>query len=85
MSRQPGATDDQALLRVDALLGELSGLGIDPSPFSARIAALEAEPPSRQALVADSLLLDLTSAVKNGRERTRLERILLSGMPSCRK
>src|SRR5687768_3837670 len=60
MSRQSGATDDPALLRVDALLGELSGLGIDPSPFSARIAALEAEPPSRQVLVADSLLLDLT-------------------------
>ena len=39
MSRQPPATDDRALLRVDGLLGELRGLGIDPSPFSARIAA----------------------------------------------
>jgi hypothetical protein len=76
MSQQSRTTDDQALLRVDALLGELSGLGIDPSPFSARIAALEAEPPSRQVLVADSLLIDLSSAVKVARERTRLERDL---------
>ncbi|WP_338693212.1 hypothetical protein V5279_43390 [Bradyrhizobium sp. 26S5] len=75
-SRQTGANDDQALLKVDKLLGELAGLGIDPSPFSARIAALEAEPRARQALVADSLLLDLTSAIKSGRERARLERDL---------
>jgi alkanesulfonate monooxygenase SsuD/methylene tetrahydromethanopterin reductase-like flavin-dependent oxidoreductase (luciferase family) len=49
---------------------ELAGLAIDPSPFSGRIAALGAEAPAWQALVADSLLLDLTSAIKNGRERT---------------
>ena len=77
ISQQPPATDDRALLRVDGLLGELRGLGIDPSPFSARIAALEAEPPVRQALVADSLLLDLAAAVKIGRERARLERDLV--------
>jgi hypothetical protein len=75
-SQQTGASDDQALFRVDKLLGELAGLGIDPSPFSARIAALEAEPRARQALVADSLLLDLNSAIKNGRERARLDRDL---------
>ncbi|RTM14471.1 MAG: hypothetical protein E6R08_01370 [Nevskiaceae bacterium] len=75
-SQQTGASDDQALLKVDKLLGELAGLGIDPSPFSARIAALEAEPRARQALVADSLLLDLKSALKNGRVRARLERDL---------
>lgn len=68
-SQQTGASVDQALLKVDKLLGELAGLGIDPSPFSARIAALEAEPLARQALVADSLLLDLSSAIKNGRAR----------------
>jgi hypothetical protein len=61
---------------VDKFLGDLAGLGIDPSPFSARIAALEAEPRARQALVADSLLLDLSSAIKTGRERARLERDL---------
>ena len=77
MSRQPQTTDDRALLRVDRLLGELRGLGIDPSPFSARIAAFEAEPPIRQALVADSLLLDLAAAAKTARERTRLERDLV--------
>ena len=75
-SQQTGASDDQALLKVDKLLGELAGLGIDPSPFSARIAALEAEPRIRQALVADSLLLDLSSAIRTGRERARLERDL---------
>lgn len=73
---QAHASDDQALLKVDKLLGELAGLGIDPSPFSARIAALEAEPAARQTLVADSLLLDLTSAIKSGRERARLQRDL---------
>jgi hypothetical protein len=76
ISQQTGTNDDQALLKVDKLLGELAGLGINPSPFSARIAALEAEPRARQALVADSLLLDLTSAIKTGRERARLERDL---------
>ncbi|MHC2255745.1 hypothetical protein ACVILK_005437 [Bradyrhizobium embrapense] len=75
-SRQAVTNDDQALLKVDKFLGELAGLGIDPSPFSARIAALEAEPRARQALVADSLLLDLNSAIKTGRERARLERDL---------
>ena len=76
-SQQTGASDDQALLKVDKLLGELAGLGIDPSPFSARIAALEAEPHARQALVADSLLLDLNSAIKTGRARARLGRDLV--------
>lgn len=75
-SQQTGASDDQALSKVDKLLGELAGLGIDPSPFSARIAALEAEPRARQALVADSLLLDLNSAIKTRRARARLDRDL---------
>ncbi len=75
-SQQTGASDDHALLKVDKLLGELAGLGVDPSPFSARITALETEPRARQALVADSLLLDLSSAIKTGRERARLERDL---------
>lgn len=75
-SQQTVASEDQALSKVDKLLGELAGLGIDPSPFSARITALEAEPRARQALVADSLLLDLSTAIKTGRERARLERDL---------
>ncbi|MCC8955013.1 hypothetical protein H8B02_16670 [Bradyrhizobium sp. Pear77] len=64
--------EDPALGRVDALLGELRGLGIDSSPFSDRVALLETEPPARRSLVADSLLLDLTAAVKDGRARARL-------------
>jgi hypothetical protein len=71
-SRQPGATEDKALLRVDEFLGELKGLGIDPGPFSARISSLELEPAARRSLLADSLLLDLAAAVKNGREHARL-------------
>jgi hypothetical protein len=70
-SQQPGATEDQALLRVDGFLGELKGLGIYHGSFSARISSLELEPPARRSLLADSLLLDLATAVKNGRERAR--------------
>ena len=71
ISQQSAGAEDKALLRVDELLGELKALGIEPGPFSARIAALEAESPARQTLVADSLLLDLANAVKKGRERVR--------------
>jgi hypothetical protein len=71
-SQQPGVTEDPALLRVDGFLGELKGLGIDPGPFSARVSSLELESPARRGLLADSLLLDLATAVKNGRERARL-------------
>ncbi|WP_245508805.1 hypothetical protein [Bradyrhizobium zhanjiangense] len=63
---------DPALGRVDALLGGLRGLGIDPSPFSDRVALLEAELPARRSLIADSLLLDLAAAVKDGRASARL-------------
>jgi hypothetical protein len=70
-SQQPSAVEDNTLLQVDEFLGELKGVGIDPGPFSARIAALEAESPPRRMLVADSLLLDLATAVKKGRERVR--------------
>ena len=73
MSQQAGATEDTSLLRVDGFLGELKGLGIDPSRFSARISSLELESPARRTLLADSLLLDLATAVKNGREQTRLQ------------
>ncbi len=72
ISQQPASAEDTTLLRVDDLLGELKGLGIDPSPFSARVAALEAEASSRRALIADSLLLDLAQMVKDGRERARI-------------
>jgi hypothetical protein len=72
-SQQPGVTEDQALLRVDGFLGELKGLGIDPGPFSARISTLELESTARRPLLADSLLLDLANAVKNGREHSRLQ------------
>ncbi|QOZ36437.1 hypothetical protein [Bradyrhizobium sp. CCBAU 53421] len=72
LSRQPQEMEDPALGRVDAVLGELRGLGIDSSPFSDRVALLEAEPAARRSLVADSLLLDLAAAVKDGRARARL-------------
>ncbi|MBR1272901.1 hypothetical protein JQ629_36075 [Bradyrhizobium sp. AUGA SZCCT0222] len=72
-SQQPGVVEDRALLQVDGFLGELKGLGIDPSPFSTRITALELESPARRPLLADSLLLDLATAVKKGREHARLQ------------
>lgn len=71
-SQQPAAAEDKVLLRVDEFLGELKGLGIDPGPFSVRISSLEFEPAARRSLLADSLLLDLATAVKNGREREQL-------------
>lgn len=76
LSKHAQDSGDPVLLKVDKLLGELKGLGVDPSPFSARVTALEAPPPSRQALVADSLLLDLTSTVKTARERQRIVAVL---------
>ncbi|MCP3413612.1 hypothetical protein NLM16_05810 [Bradyrhizobium brasilense] len=72
ISRQPHEMEDLALARVDAVLGELRGLGLDSSPFADRVALLEAEPPARRSLVADSLLLDLAAAVKDGRARAKL-------------
>jgi len=49
LSKYAQDNGDPVLLKVDKLLGELKSLGVDPSPFSARIAALEAEAPARQA------------------------------------
>lgn len=72
ISRQPQQTEDPSLAQVDTFLSELSGLGMDASAFTARVAALETEPPSRRPLVADSLLLDLANAVKDGRTHLRL-------------
>lgn len=72
LSQQAGEVEDRTLLRVDVLLGELKGLGVDPIPFNSRISALEAEVPSRRSLVADSLLLDLTSAVRKEREWVKI-------------
>ncbi|WP_342723906.1 hypothetical protein AAFG07_33160 [Bradyrhizobium sp. B097] len=72
LSRQHQEMEDPGLARVDAVLGELRGLGIDSSPFSDRVALLEAESAARRSLVADSLLLDLAAAVKDGRARVRL-------------
>src|SRR5262249_48092736 len=40
------------------------------SPFAARAAAIAREPLPRQALLADSLLVDLAQAVKEERERS---------------
>jgi hypothetical protein len=42
---------------------------VDPSPFSARAATINAAPPLRQALLTDSLLVDLAKAVTEGRTR----------------
>lgn len=71
MSRQAPVVEDEALHRVDVLLAELGSLGIDPTLFSRRIADLERESASRRALLADSVIIDLATAVKGGRERLR--------------
>lgn len=67
---QPAAADRDSDLRIDRHLAELTALGGDPSPFAARATAIASEPLSRQALLADSLLVELAQAVKVGRERS---------------
>jgi hypothetical protein len=69
VATQPNAADSDSDLRIDRHLAELTALGVDPSPFSDRAAAVSAAPPPRQGLLADSLLVDLAKAVTEGRTR----------------
>jgi hypothetical protein len=69
MAAQPAPPGEEAGLRIDRHLAELSALGIDARPFEVRASAAAAEGPPRQALLADSLLVDLAHALKEGRER----------------
>lgn len=71
ISRQAPVVEDEALHRVDVLLAELGSLGMDATPFSTRIGELERESASRRALLADSVIIDLATAVKGGRERLK--------------
>lgn len=70
LAGQPASVERESELRMDRHLAELTALGVDPSPFAARAAALMGEPSSRQALLADSLLVELAHAVKEGREKS---------------
>jgi hypothetical protein len=70
LAKQP-VEEHQTIVRIDSHLAELAALGSDANSFSARAAAIEQEPPGRQALLADSLLVDLATAVKRARERAR--------------
>jgi len=69
MAHQPVGEEREPDLRIERHLAELPSLGIDPSPFSARATALSSEPPSRYTLLADSLLIELAQAVREGREK----------------
>lgn len=66
---QPVPVEREQDLRIDSHLAELSALGLDPSPFSARAAAISADPSARYALLTDSLLIELAQVVRAGRER----------------
>ncbi len=70
VASQPPFAEAGSYLRIDRHLAELSALGVDPSPFATRATMLEGEPSPRQALLADSLLVDLARAVKEGREQS---------------
>jgi hypothetical protein len=70
LAGQPAAADRDYDLRIDRHLAELTALGVDPSPFATRATAIAGEDPSRQALLADSLLVELAHAVTKGRERS---------------
>jgi hypothetical protein len=67
---QPPFEESDSYLRIDRHLAELSALDVDPSPFATRAAAIAHEPAPRQALLADSLLIDLARTVKEERERS---------------
>jgi hypothetical protein len=69
VAAQPAPPGEEAGLRIDRHLAELSALGIDSQPFEVRASVAAAERPPRQALLADSLLVDLAQAIKTGRER----------------
>jgi hypothetical protein len=70
LASQPPLVEGDFDLRIDRHLAELSALGVDPSLFAARAEAIAGELPVRQALLADSLLVDLANAVKEERERS---------------
>jgi hypothetical protein len=70
LAAQPASSDRECDLQIDRHLAELAALGLDPSPFTARAAAITGELAPRQALLADSLLVELAEAVKKGRERS---------------
>jgi hypothetical protein len=69
LATQPTSADRDADLRIDRHLAELSTLGIDASPYVARVVAIPKADPVRQALLADSLLVELSNAVKEGRQK----------------
>jgi hypothetical protein len=69
IAAQPAPPGEEAGLRIDRHLAELSALGIDTQPFEVRASGVATERPPRQALLADSLLVDLAQAIKAGRER----------------
>jgi hypothetical protein len=69
LASHPSPGEDGSSLKIDRYLVELSELGIDPSPFEARASAMAGQPPARQTLLSDSLLLDLARTVKEARER----------------
>jgi hypothetical protein len=66
---RPTVADASIDLKIDGHLAELTVLGVDPSAFAQRAAALLDEPPMRQGLLADSLLVELAQAVKEARGR----------------
>ena len=72
LAHQPQPTERESNLRIDHHLAELSALGVDPSPFGARAAAISGEPSARQGLLTNSLLVELAQAVRKGRERLAL-------------
>jgi hypothetical protein len=70
LAAQPASVERESELRMDRHLAELTAVGGDPASFVARVSAIAGEPPARQALLTDSLLIELAHAVKEGRERS---------------
>ena len=70
IAARPPTADDAFSIRIDQHLAELSALGIEIAPFEAGSAAIFGEMSRhRRTLLADSLMVELATALKSGRER----------------
>jgi hypothetical protein len=67
LSQQPAAVELAADLHIDRHLAELEQSGIDPSSYASRAAAIREGDPARRSLLADSLLVELSKAVRESR------------------
>jgi hypothetical protein len=69
LAEHPARADNPADLKIDRQLAELTALGADTVAFCRKAAEIVESPSERQALLLDSLLVELAQAVKEARAR----------------